>query len=95
MIGTPARRTWNVVVGFFLGGYCAQPIGITGLALYQTVNGTGFSWIRMMWPTVGERLFLMAIPAAVGAALLRNKPYVAVGMFLYSGFTWVLTGAGL
>ena len=95
MIGPPARRTWNIVVGFFLGGLYAQPIGIAGLALYPTANGTDFSWIRMMSPTVRERLFLMAIPAAAGAASLRDKPYVAVGMFLYCGFIWVVTGAGL
>ena len=91
MIGTPARRSWNVAVGFFLGGFCAQLIGTAALVLYQTAFGLGFSWINMLFLTVGQRIFLIAIPAALGAVLLKGKPYVAVGMFLYSGFIWFVT----
>ncbi|MBV9887553.1 MAG: hypothetical protein JO119_13490 [Acidobacteria bacterium] len=91
MIGTPARRSWNVVVGFFLGGIFAQFIGIASIALYQTATGTGFSWINLYSLTLGQRLFYMAIPATLGLVLLRSKPYVAVGTFLYSAFIWFVT----
>jgi hypothetical protein len=93
MIGTPARRSWNVVVGFFLGGFCGQPIGIACLALYQTAFRGGFAWVNLLSLTPGELLFLMAIPASVGLVLMKRRPYVAVGMFLYSGFTWLVTAA--
>jgi hypothetical protein len=91
MIGTPARRSWNVVVGFYLGGSCAQFIGIACIALYQTSVGTGFSWINLYSLSFGQRLFYMAVPAALGVVLLKSKPYVAVGTFLYSAFIWLVT----
>jgi uncharacterized membrane protein len=91
MIGTPARRSWNVVVGFFLGGFRAQLIGVAAVALYQTLFGAGFSWSNMAFLTMGQRIFLMAIPAFLGAILLKSKLYVALGMFLYSAFTWLVT----
>ena len=91
MIGKPARKSWNVVVGFFLGGFCGQLIGVAVLALYQTATGIGFSWMNLVFLSVGQRLFLMAIPAMLGAVLLKSKPYVAVGMFLNSAFIWLAT----
>ena len=91
MIGTPARRSWNVVVGFFLGGFCAQIVGIACIALYQTATGRGFSWINPAFLSVGQRLFLITIPGVLGAFLLKGKPYVALGMFLSVGFVWLVT----
>ncbi len=93
MIGTPARRSWNVVVGFFLGGFCAQFIGIACIALYQTATGIGFSWINLFSLTLAQRVFYMAIPATLGLVLLKSKPFVAVGTFLYAAVIWLVTAA--
>jgi hypothetical protein len=93
MIGKPDRRTWNVVVGFFLGGFCSQLLGVACLALYQAMFRGGFAWINLFSLTRSEELFLMAIPASIGLLLIKRKPYVAVGMFLYSGFTWLVSAA--
>jgi hypothetical protein len=90
MNGTTRQNTWQAVVGFFLGGFAAQLFGTACIALALNAHGQ-FSLVHFLNLSFGERQFLMAIPVLLAVPFLRRRPYVSVGMLLYSAFLWMTT----
>jgi hypothetical protein len=87
MTGASARNTWQVIVGFFLGGFAAQSLGIAGIALYQSFHGH-FDFVHLLYLSWRERFFWASVPIVPAVLLWRRRPLVSVGMLLYAAFVW-------
>jgi hypothetical protein len=84
------RNLWQVVVGFFLGGFVANLFGIALIALAQSLHGQ-FAYVHLLSLSWKERLFWMAIPTSLAICLLRRRPYVALGMLFSGAMIWLIT----
>jgi hypothetical protein len=93
MSNAVARKTWHVIVGFWVGGLVTQSVGIAGIALYQTVVYGHFAYVHLFRLSLGERLFCAAVPAVLAVLLWRKRrrPYVSVGMLVCALAEWLLT----
>jgi hypothetical protein len=85
-----AKRTFQVFVGFLLGGFAAQLIGFFGIWAVQIAHGH-FEIEHLLYLSLRERLFLALLPCVPAILLLRRRPYVSAGMVLSAGFFWILT----
>ena len=90
MSSAAARKTWHVIVGFWVGGLVTQSVGIAGIALYQTVVYGHFAYVHL--PAIpGERLFCAAVPAVLAVLLWRKRLYVSVGTPVCALAEWLVT----
>jgi hypothetical protein len=91
MSSPAAKNAWHAIVGFFLGGFAAQSLGIAAIALYQSVVYGRFTFVHLVSLSWRERLFCAAVSVLPALLLLRKRAYVSLGMFLYGVFAWLVT----
>ncbi len=90
-MSTPfARKAWQALVGFILGGTAANLAGVTSVALYQAYHGY-FTFVHLLFLSVRERVVFVSVPIVLAVLLWRSRPYVAVGTLLAAGAYWFLT----
>lgn len=85
-----SKRTFQVFVGFLLGGFAAQLIGFFGIWAVQIAHGH-FEMEHLLYLSSRERLFLALLPCVAAILLVRKRPYVSAGMILSAGFVWMAT----
>lgn len=84
------QKIWQVFVGWLLGLFAVNLLGIFFVRSAQIVRGH-LTIEHLIHFSFGERLFLVALPIALAAMLARKRPFVALGMLLSAAMTWMIT----
>jgi hypothetical protein len=88
---TNFRNIWQIFVGYLLGFFAVQLVGIFFVRFAQIVRGQ-MNLQHLLEYSVSERLFLISLPTVAAAMLLRKRPFVALGMLLSAAVVWVISG---
>jgi hypothetical protein len=86
------QKIWQVFVGWLLGLFAVDLLGIFFVRSAQIVRGQ-LTIEHLIHYSFGERLFLVALPTALAAMVARKRPLVALGMLFSAGMTWMIAAA--
>jgi hypothetical protein len=86
------QKIWQVFVGWLLGLFAVDLLGIFFVRSAQIVRGQ-LTIEHLIHYSFGERLFLVALPTSLAAMLAWKRPFVALGMLLSAAMTWMIAAA--
>lgn len=87
---TAMQTAWQIFVGWLLGLFVVQLLGIFFVRFVHIVRGQ-VTLQHLFQFSVNEKLFLISLPTAGAAVLLRKRPFIALAMLLSAAAAWMIS----
>ena len=88
---TISQKIWQVVVGWLLGLFVVNLLGVFLVRFMHIVPGqVGIGHLIHFSP--GERIFLTLLPILPAAILARTRPLISIGILLSVAMAWMISG---